>query len=544
MKKNKVLFFKPLINFIFNHARTILWFIILAISILSFPWIYDNVKNFFQAHKISISNFQEELITAILSVALPIFYTFLLGLHKRWSKWIINLKRFLYCRMFWLVQSESTPFCIKKLLGMFIRVFYYQKREIINEQQNIIDKILNDLNGGLSEKNTERIFWVQGSPYSGKTTTILNLFIDLISKNNYQDLFEQLDGKIAYYDLGNENTSSKQLMKDHSLGKFENFLLVIDNIHKINNEDCFDIIQDIVISKRIFAIIVLLRNSSEFVYDNVQIDKLNKIIYSKGNLYSLSEITEKNFSIQNKVDFEDFCKQFNLKRNDYTNNAIMVHFASVYLKSNKKYSKTLFSIKDFLNGTRPQETFQTHLICVVAASIFTGCFSISVLQKCYEESNGTWRYFLQQLQNVGLINNSPNSQIQYYYFHENLAKFYFEKTFIIPEYKHIYLDCFLKLSKYYHGIQNNVLAFLYSVLLPQSNFKYLFDTIIINANFLILYQEIQFLIKFDVSKEKIYYRELGILCDRIGNLSKAKEYYLEFLNQERSPEALYKLVQM
>ena len=545
MKKNKVLFFRAFINFVINHARIFLGFIILLAVCLLSPLTYRAVKDFIDLYNIPVSDFQGNLITALLTSALPILYAWISGFYKSWKHIIIKIKRTLYRYCHQLSISATTPVFYKKIATLIIRVFYYQKREPLQEQQIVVNKILDELNSHVACKKSERIFWIQGSPYSGKTTTILNLFMDIISNIEYNDLFEQLDGKIVYFDLGRDDFSLPRLLDTYKIGKYENHLLVLDNLHKMSSADCFEVIKQVVLNIQAFAIIVLLRKPSDFLCDNNQIVKLNKIIQSVGVPYYLPTVSKDDFTAYRENAFSHFCNQFYLTDLDYRNDAIIVHLSSLYVRRNSDLHKIIPKLQTFLYGEDSSEEIHKKLTAIVSVSLFTGSFSVEVLQRCYGSINYNWNPFLNRLLDIGFLVRYPDSSKKYYYFHEKIAKFYFDRNFTMPFYKNLYLEFFTKLKDYYADIQNEPLTFLYSILLADGNsYRYFFDKIVINANFVNLYEEMNFLLNQDESRRLNYYRELGVLCDRIGELQEAKDYYFKYLNQVKSPDALYKLVQI
>lgn len=369
--------------------------------------------------------------------------------------------------------------------------------------------------------------------------------MDLISNNEYHDLFEQLDGKIIYFDLGRDDFNLQQLLKTYTTGKYENHLLVLDNLHKMSSTDCFSVISQVVLNIQAFAIIVLLRKPEDFLCDSSQVVKLSKIIQSRGIPYYLPAVSKVDFAAYKENAFGNFCSQFRLDDTDYTNDAIIVHLSSLYVRRKSDTNKIIPKIQTFLYGEDSAKEIHKKLAAIVSASLFTGSFSIEVLQKCQRNSEYNWNPFLYRLLDIGFLISYPDSSKKYYYFHEKLAKYYLNQNFSAPYYKNLYLEYFTKLRDYYANIQNDLLTLLYSILLPDgTSYRYLFDNIVINANFINLFEEMNFLLKQDEERRLNYYRELGILCDRMGELQEAKEYYYKYLKQVKSPDAFYKLVQI
>lgn len=545
MKNGKVAFFKPVVNFIINHIKGIILTIIVVITVACFPYTLSVVKNFIAVNDIENKNFLANLITTGISLLIPAISAIILHILKKWKRYVTTWKRKIYRKCLYVSQKEhSNPiaFVISKLI---IYIFYYQKREIIGSQQRIVNDILNELNAHPTERTQERVFWIQGSPYSGKTTTILNLFVDLISKKEYCDLFEQLDGQIIYLDFGRDDFCINQLISSYRYGKYENCLLVLDNLHKISDMDCSRAVSEIVDNMHAFSIIILLRNPEDFLCDSEQVLKLNNYIHTRGKCYPLSELSPAYFSVYKETAFNEYCNQLKIFEESNYSHAVIVHMTSLYVrqKSDKwGYNK---EIQAFLSGEIIQNNFLTKgLIIIVSASIFTGSFNIEILEKCSGTRTYNWKSFIQKLLDIGFLVRYPDSSNKYYYFHESVAKFYFQRSYPVNAYKSQYITCFEQLFTYY-AKSNPMLSYLYSI--PASDMekeKNLFDNVIININFINFYNELAFQIANNEEKRKNYYRELGILCDRIGELKEAKEYYLNYLKQAGSPDAFYKLVEI
>lgn len=526
-----------------NHSKAIIGLVILIVSIIVSPRIYAMVRYFCKSNNIAISVFYQQLITAVISAIIPIIYAWITRIYKNWNRNIKACKRTLYKYCLKLSKSENAWWLLKKIATLIIHVFYYQKRAPLGQQQLIVNGILDELNLHPAMESNKRVFWIQGSPYSGKTTTVLNLFIDLISKKEYGDLFEQLDGKIIYIDLGRDDFKLSKLIDDYTIGRLENHFLVLDNLHKASSTECVSVIRQIVLDIHAYAIVILLRRPEDFLCGSERIMFLKTAMQSVGTIYNLQQISPLDFSVYKENAFNSFCSQFNLF--DNAENTVIVHLLSLYARKNVDKWHLLDEIQAFIRGDDVSNEDHKKLMAIVAASLFTGSFNIQVLQICEDISVHSWKLFIQKLLDIGFLVNYPHSSHDYYYFHEALAKFYFEKNYVKPFYKSQYLDYFRRLLEYYLANHNMVLTYLYSVLQNEvSACNELFDQIVINANYINLYHELDFLLSQDEMNRPAHYRELGILCDRIGELREAKEYYIKYLKKSGSPDAFYKLLQI
>lgn len=545
MKNGKVAFFKPIANFTINHTKGIILTIIVVITVACFPRTLSMVKNFIVVNDIESKNFLANLITTGISLLIPAISAIILHILKKWKRYVTTWKRKIYRKCLYVSKMEPSNPIALTISKWIIYIFYYQRREIIGSQQQVVNDILNELNAHPTERTHERVFWIQGSPYSGKTTTILNLFVDLISKKEYCDLFEQLDGQIIYLDFGRDDFCINRLIASYRYGKYENCLLVLDNLHKISDMDCSRVVSEIVDNMHAFSIIILLRNPEDFLCDSERVLKLNNYIQTRGKFYPLPELSPAYFSVYKETAFNEYCNQLKIFEESNYSHAVIVHMTSLYMR--KKSDKWGYNkeIQDFLSGQIIQNNFLTKgLIIIVSASTFTGSFNIEILEKCSGTRTYNWKSLMQKLLDIGFLVRYPDSSNKYYYFHESVAKFYFQRSYQSNVYKSQYIACFKQLFKYY-AQSNPMLSYLYSI--PVSDLekeKNLFDNVIININFINFYHELAFLITNNEEKRKDYYRELGMLCDRIGELKEAKENYLNYLKQTDSPDAFYKLVQI
>ena len=199
-RKNRVLFFKPLFNWILGHSYIVLLLIFIALAITFHPVIKKYAMLFLHNYKITLSPFQENILSGLIVTAIPSLLTTICYLIKSSHGNSRRIKRKMYNTGSFLYRNPHVPTIIKKVISYLVNLFYFHNRELIESQQYVIDNILESLTYNTHTK--KRIYWIEGGSYSGKTTTILNLLIDLISKNEYNQLFQKLDGNIIYFDLG------------------------------------------------------------------------------------------------------------------------------------------------------------------------------------------------------------------------------------------------------------------------------------------------------------------------------------------------------
>lgn len=71
----------------------------------------------------------------------------------------------------------------------------------------------------------------------------------------------------------------------------------------------------------------------------------------------------------------------------------------------------------------------------------------------------------------------------------------------------------------------------------------LFKQIAPNVNFKNIYDDMDYLFSLEPERKVHYYKELGIICDRMGKLALARSYYLKE-SVEINAELFYRLVQI
>ncbi len=543
-KKHQVLFFKPLLNWILGHCYTVLLIALIGVTFLLLPFLKNHIMSFLTNHKINLSSFQENILSGLIVAVIPSLLTGICFLIKGNFKNSRRIKRKLYNTCAFLYRNMHVPQVLKKIISYLVNLFYFHNRELIQPQQYVVDDILSSLNN--MAPSQKQVYWIQGSSYSGKTTTILNLLIDLISKIEYNQLFQKLDGNIVYFDLGKSNINLENLQRDYEIEKFSNCLIILDNLHKLSGKSCLHILERVVLHNHAFALIILLRHPEEFLSENDRVNELKKIILENGTEYALSPLKPRDFEICQEDQFIIFCQSFFGLEQVMENNEIAIHLYMLYLKKDFDTFKLLPEIQSFLSRNHNAIcTISSELMTIVACSLFTGSFNLELLVKCLPQtSESKWKKLLGSLTKIGFLTNYPNS-LNDFYFHERIAKSYFKVSIKEVKYNDIYIGLFQKLSRKFASDSNSILNFLYCMLAQDvARAKKIFSHIVINVNFLNLYEEMMFLFNQHVCDIANYYKEIGILCDRCGKLQEARRFYSLYLDTEKSADAFYKLVQI
>lgn len=536
MKRN-VRYFKKHLDWIISHLFVIAGIVSAAILLCHKQSIMKLISMLLQSTSQITNTFLSDLLILIISLIITWFSSKV----KVFRKSIPLLKSRIYT--FLLNSYSKAQGGIRRfLIPKVIKIFYSYHRLILSDQQRISDDILNTLSKGTALQS-ENVFWIIGKGFSGKTSCILNLFSDMITKKQYYALFSKLDGHIEYFDLARDDSSIESIIQGYKRGQYGKSLLVLDNIHKITQDKGIRIVNDMVRDVRAFALIIIMRPLEDFIIQKETIALFSRTINDVGHTpYYLSQIQ---YEYDVKQQFEDFMERYQLNRFN-NNGAVLFHFVKLCIKS-KQASKTVCIVTDFLNG-KQEEPFGLLIQYIVTSSLFTGSFHIGIIKKELEKkySANKINQAIRALYQIGFLNSYPNETEKYYFFNEELAKFYFAHTYL--RYRGSYQQILKKMSEHYRREEHDYLAYLYSFFLPKhASDQRLFEKVAMNANYKTLLGEVKYLLKLEPGLHEKCHKELGTLYDRCGELHQAlqeyKQYYEQCNNFEK-PDAFFKIVQM
>lgn len=535
--KKKVRFLKKQIDWIISHLFLIIGIIVAIVLICLKTYIQDLVFMFVQTTSTWTNGFITDLIILIISGVSALIFSKL----KAIKTCIPRIKSYIY--VFLLnTYNENQKGIAYHLIPKIIKLFYNYQRFCIDDQQQITNNILDNLSKK-SDISQENIFWIIGDGFSGKTSAVLNLLTDLITKSQYNILFSQMDGHIEYFDFGRDDCDLENFYNNYSNGKYEKSMLIIDNVHKITQDSGLRIINSIVRNFNAFSIIILMRNPGDFIMQKENVEAFERTIQEIGyKPYILNKIQ---YNYDKEKDFQKFIKEYQLE--DYSNTGtVLFHFIKLFIKSEKK-PEIVKRVTEFLNANRESDYFLL-LQYIIVSSLFTGSFNVCMIQN--EMSNGYHgskiRKQLHELYDIGFLNSYPNENTTYFFFHEELAKFYFFHTYHHD--KETYNGILKRLYQYYDKKDKPYLAYLYSFLIcDEIKNTVLFEKVVINVNYKILLKEIRFLLKINPLLRQNYHNELGILYDRSGELYAAQEEYRKYYSQcctDEKANAFFKIVQV
>ena len=540
-RKHLVRYFKPILNWILGRIYIFLLLALIGVIVYALSFskpLIELLKN----EDNTLSGLQENVLAGLIVALASALAAGILKFAKKILASTRKIKRKLYNLCCSLHKGKYTPRVLKKIISYFVNLFYFHNRELIKPQQEIVDNILTSLDN--NSFHSKSVYWILGNSYSGKTTTVLNLLLDLISKEVYQELFQKLDGHIVYFDLGKTGDCLKDLQHGNCLEKFSRCLIILDNLHKLSGNQCFSILNRMVAGNHSFALIVLLRHPEEFFSENDKVDKLNEIISDNGTSYNLKSLESNSFAICPDKQLDVFCERFFPLNQVFENSRIQIHLYMLYLKKECDTFKIIPKIQAFLGHNNESScSINLELVTIISNSLFTGSFNLSLVEECIPwTSELKCKKLLNALTQIGFLTHYPNSRNDFY-FHEEIAKIYFKETF--EKKKDIYVRIFQQLAHNSSSCNNPVLKFLYCMLAREIDCaKKLFEEIVSNVNFLNLYEDMMFLFDLSVCNIDDYYKEIGILCDRCGKLQDAKNFYANYWAKENNADAFYKLVQI
>jgi len=391
MRTNKVYYFKPLVEWILRKSKIITFIIFTCIVYVIFRYILnslsfsniDAILGYFSSSK--YAEYYKEFIVLLCSGIITVFFSLISRLIKKWQDTIPHIKSYIYTKLTNIVNYEKMPNWKSTLITNIIRVFYFHPREILPAQQEILNKVFQVLKESSEKKDIKsKIIWIEGEPFSGKTMTILNLFVDLITKKGNIEIYCKLDKNIVYVDINRENFDLICFQKEYQSGKFAKDLVIIDNLHRVSGGECFTIIETVIHDFNALAIIILLRKPEDFLCENERIFKLHEMMQNYENKFSLKPITQNDFSYKNDNVILNFCKEFSNDENIFFENPLLVHFSNLYIKGKQNNSYIIDLIKNILLSEESEnhKVFSDIMISVIACSIFTGGFHLDIMTKC------------------------------------------------------------------------------------------------------------------------------------------------------------------
>lgn len=535
--ERRVKFFKKYIDPIMSHLHIIAGIVVFLLLYNHKAYLLSVTAKLFG----NILVYNSDLITNLVSAFIGAMVSIIVSKIKYIRSLIPYMKSGIYITLMNQYEKKGIGFW-HWIIPKFIKLFYSYERITLDEQQQITDQILDTLSRK-TNSNKKNIFWIIGDAYSGKTSAVLNLFTDLITKSQYQSLFVEVDGHIEYFDFGRDDCNVKTFYQNYSDGKYKNSILIIDNTHKITQDSGIRSINNIARNFKAFAVIILMRPPKDFIIQREIVETFEKTIQEEGYPFHLKKIRCNDYNKDD--DLETFAEEYGLDI-FVQDGTILFHFVKIFLKGKYK-TQLIKSIVSFLN-TNEDTDLSLLLMYIISSSIFTGSFNVKFIIKEIQKENHHYnvRKYLRELYDIGFLNSYPNEGSAYFFFHEDLAKFYFSRTYMRHE--SLYNRIFRKLYLYYKERGKNYFAYLYSFIIqPQEYNEILFEEVVINVNYQTILKELEYLLSLSPKLEESYHKELGILYDRNGESLKAQKEYTAYYKECPAPQkaaAFFKIIQV
>ena len=123
--KNKVVFFKRIVDFFFRHTKLIFGIIAIAIAFTLFPMIRAKIQILCVDNQMTLSTFLQDIISGAIVTLIPMIYALIAHIFKQWNHVVSFVKRMLYRNCLRMVHSEHMPRIVQKIATTIIHVFYF-----------------------------------------------------------------------------------------------------------------------------------------------------------------------------------------------------------------------------------------------------------------------------------------------------------------------------------------------------------------------------------------------------------------------------------
>lgn len=531
MKINNIKYFNRVLDGILNHIRVL---VIVIISFILYVTYINCKEDILSLLKILPDNsIWADLIVGIALMLISTFFNLICSKFISMKKLVSSLKIWLYNKLLYKISVSDKRRNSKISL---ISLFYTYDRQEIEEQKNVSTSILSFLNNH-EQQSEQHCIWIEGGAYSGKTAVIMHLLRDLITENSYEELYARLDGRIYYFDMGRDDFDLNYIYNEYNDNAFKTDIVIFDNLHKLSFEQFSSKLLNMISKKRYQLLIFLTRKPEDYIYDNLKIRKMNSIMSQYGVHKELNTLSSKDVYNINNISFIPGVNFSQISDN------ILFHFISL-LNQEAKHD-IINDLRCFLTGEVNNMCFDEAFMIILCSSLFTGSFNASLAIDLNPETDMSYfKTMIKKLNEIGFLMKYPDNDKNYYFLNEEIAKYYFECGYKKTSLKSLVKKVFYYYFDYYYN-RNILLSFLYSLMNEKSEHHshILFKQIAPNVNFKNIYDDMDYLFSLEPERKVHYYKELGIICDRMGKLALARSYYLKE-SVEINAELFYRLVQI
>ena len=508
-----------------------------AVLCIKFSQIKDLILKISKSTTISsLSDFQLDIIVGLICAALSALF----GIMIKAIKNSVSIPSYIKHKSFPLLQnfSKNSDYNTKQLLLNKSINQFFNYEFVSNDKQNSIE---NKISEKILSDNNE-ILWLTGTSCTGKTLAIENTLVSFLTNNSYYSLFKEIDNKVRCIDF--HFSKYNEFIKDYNKGRYQNDLLIIDNITSLSSATVLDLLNTLTKSTpKTKLLIVCLREYNEITNDGF----LSSLIHSK--IIGTGEI----ISLQNNLfKFGSMHKHIPNNKLNYIKDMTdsqKVHFINMLNISGK--NKIFCQIEQYILGAEKTNLYHRVIYYISAFSIFKGCFSTKELLSVFPLKNRLHvELLIDQLYSAGFIIRSIYGFDDFYILNEKISRYYFKKGYKI--FSSISKQIFEKQFKFYMN-ENSYCAFLYNCFLNPKKLEQqtLFNNIAFNTNFEVLLNDLLFVKETLINPNYNYEREFGILYDRTGRIEKSRSEFKKLLSNslskndtEAAVDTYYRLVQI
>lgn len=455
--------------------------------------------------KLSVLNSNEEnYVITILSL---LFEFIIFALLNHSLKFIKNIKYY-YSAINRFIYSKLRV-TIKNQLAKNIFIYDYSLYKTPNSsQEKIVASFLNN-------EYDRKILYIIGEKNSGKTGT-LYFIMDKGANKSLVD-FSDLNCNIIYICKNNSDKQISQFISKYVSEIYKDNIILIDDFVELS-----DLIKIQIKNK----IITPYSNSKGRYAKSIMIfaDKNNYYITKNDSDIIPIEISiPYNYESRNNADIVNFCKKHNI-----TDNNTKIWITEVL--KNKQGQTVLNALFDFKN-----EKLTDLFLCVLVTCRHSNLIKINIVKKLYLYSIFDFYYNLNLLFEAGIISYFPfyKSTI---YFNHNVADYFFDVFHNNSLYSDKLCDYFENFLDVNIGNYSDIWLYYVEYVSIKSNISgnigsEYFQNAFLQGNFSYLLENIQIIINNYPKTERLFYKELGYLNEKVGNRKKAIEYlsgYIKF----------------
>lgn len=375
-------------------------------------------------------------------------------------------------------------------------------------QQNIVDSLI---------KQKEKFVLVYGVPSSGKTKSLFYILDDSSEKS---DLFQILDNHIVYISKATEKDITEYLISNYKLKHFNQDIILFDD---------FSTLADITKHRIMNEIIIPSIDSNVCYAKSIVIisEKIDQLLLNRNNPVVSYEVKQSGINFRKHIiKIDEFLAKYNIGDDKFK-----LWLYSVFQSGQGE--KTLLSILEEKNLSL-LELF----ICIVVVCLYSNTCKIKTIKNLFSKGNKTFRKYFNILLEANIISYFPFYKSTVYFNHHTAN--YFRTRFLNNS---IYKEIF---NRYYiNGLAmrniNYADQWLYFIeysfinsIDNQNNKIVYFKNAFSYGNYQYLLEQTELVLRIYERFEKLLYRELGYLYEKVGKRIEAVDYLNKYIRTSNS----------